>query len=68
MRLNLLFLADHDIDDQQVTSELLRSNSHVSISRLTDFQNFEEHLCNERIDIFVIKAKSKQLIHTLKSF
>ena len=62
MRLNILFLTDHNIDEHEMKREMLNENCKATIRTLDKITHLEDMISQELIDIFVVKASNSTLI------
>ena len=66
MRLNILFLHNHKIDERELTAKLNKEECTLSITRLTKIEDLSELLDQEAIDLFVVKAPNDELVKYAK--
>ncbi len=62
MRANILFLQQHSLNEGELIGLLEHEGCHVSISRLAAFDDLEDLLLNEKVDLFVIEDSHDSLI------
>ena len=62
MQLNILFLQNHIIDEHEMITALFDENCQANIRRLLDIGDIQEMMAQEKIDLFVVKGSSEELL------